>query len=297
MNAMPALKEKHADSETEGRAKVKRGVKGKKVIKLPVGRNKPTKSRPLTQRQKDALVIEFRGKARKLARSILRKWHSRLDLEEVDSVVDLSLCEAVRRFNPDKGASFITFLFYHLKGNLVRAVASAANANAIPVIDPETGALTTYSKDQNNGRAINAIEVAEALCNHEQVLPDEHLYKKELTRLSHEACESLEALEREVILGAYMGEEQLMDIAKRLGYSRCHISRVKRKALESLYEELKDVTGHTGPRPAEFDDEADRTARRPSRRDRKPSPKVRSRVRKTRFEIMQGNDEDIKLAS
>jgi len=50
----------------------------------------------------------------------------------VDSIVDLSLCEAVKRFDPLKGASFMTFLFYHLKGNLVRAVAAAATSTAIP---------------------------------------------------------------------------------------------------------------------------------------------------------------------
>src|SRR5690348_15064745 len=71
---------------------------------------------------KEELVLRYRMKARKLARSILRKWHSRLDLQEVDSIVDLSLCEAVARYNPAKGASFMTFLFYHLRGNLIRAV-------------------------------------------------------------------------------------------------------------------------------------------------------------------------------
>lgn len=64
-----------------------------------------------SRRERTELVVGYRLKARKLARSILRRWHARLDVGEVDSIVDLSLCEAVQRFSPEKGASFMTFMF------------------------------------------------------------------------------------------------------------------------------------------------------------------------------------------
>jgi len=207
------------------------------VVNLFHERNK-RKKKDLTSSERENLVLDFRLKARKLARSILRKWHARLDLQEVDSVVDLSLCEAVKRFDPTKGASFMTFLFYHLRGNLIRAVSAAASANTVPVADNRSEEQKGKGRKRAGSRGINAIEVAEALCSHEYMLPDEVLFKKELVNLSTEACEKLDALEREVIYRIYIKEQQLMDIAHSLGYSRCHISRVKKKALETLYDEM-----------------------------------------------------------
>lgn len=50
-----------------------------------------------------------------------------------------------------------------------------------------------------------------------------------------------------------------MDIAATLGYSRCHISRVKKKALETLYNELSGSMNDIdlGKKPSFDDDEED----------------------------------------
>src|SRR5690349_7137351 len=75
------------------------------------------------------LILDHRENGRKLARSILRRWRVRMPAEEIDSIVDLSLCEAARRYSSERGASFMTFFFYHLRGHLVRSVARAAQGN------------------------------------------------------------------------------------------------------------------------------------------------------------------------
>ena len=186
---------------------------------------------------REALIIEYRIKAQKLGRSILRKWNCRLDVEEVDSLVDLSLCEAVQRFDASKGASFMTFLFYHLKGNLVRAVKSSIDVAAIPssfaaMIDGET------ADEDIRGLGLNAVDLADRLSGEEAQSPDETLWKKELSNCSLTACEKLDPLEREIIKRIFVHEQQIIDIAASLGYSRCHISRVKKKALSTLHDEL-----------------------------------------------------------
>lgn len=242
MGALRAIKEKAKIRQLPVRArKATAAPKGKaKVIKLPLHRRK-SKAKTLTERQREALVVEHRPKAQKLGRSILRKWHARLDLEEVDSLVDLSLCEAVRRFNPNKGASFMTFLYYHLRGNLIRAVAYAANANSVPLPSNEylDGEHSEHSHRRASHPVTSAMEVAEALCGNEHPLPDEVLFRKEMIDLSHQACGQLDKLEQEVINGVYLEGRQLIDVAAELGYSRCHISRVKRRALETLFSELR----------------------------------------------------------
>jgi RNA polymerase sigma factor for flagellar operon FliA len=225
-------------------------VKAKVIeVKSPREKGAPTEA------QQEALIIKYRTKARKLGRSILRRWHARLDIEEVDSLVDLSLCEAVRRFNPRKGASFMTFLYYHLKGNLVRAVATAANSHSVPVYNLAEGE-TSKDGSEYQFRPLSANEVAEALTNNESISPDEALWKKELQSKSVKACEKLDALERDIIERIYTNEEQIMDIASELGYSRCHISRVKKRALETLHGELAGLLGADAvPGKPVFEDE------------------------------------------
>lgn len=270
MSVAPALKPLKGKSVPHRGAKIAKKVKAK-VIELPLRKNQ---KQDLSETLKEEYVIKYRLKARKLARSILRKWHSRLDIAEVDSLVDLSLCEAVQRYNPSKGASFMTFLFYHLRGNLIRAISLAVSANAVPVTDIEALiALEEGGDSSRNGapfKGVSAIEVAEALSSRDHSMPDELLFKKEMLGLSQKASNKLDNLEREVLERIYMKEEQLIDVANSLGYSRCHISRVKRKALETLYDDIAgsmkgDVPG-TRPR---FDDEEEQgyfVARRPADR-------------------------------
>lgn len=274
-------KSKHA--AVVGRATKLAGTKPGRVIELSSAKNK--QAGPPTPAQQEALIIKYRLKARKLGRSILRRWHSRMDLDEVDSIVDLSLCEAVKRFDASKGASFMTFLFYHLKGNLVRAVTTAATSMAIPIFNQDETTKPAAEPEHMFGhqfRALNSAEVAEAVTSQDVPLPDEMLWKKELNSASTAACDKLDPLEREIIKRIFLQEQQIMDIAAALGYSRCHISRVKKKALETLHTELSGSMSHVdlGKKP-NFDDGAELAplrslGRRPIHRRRPRSKVVRA---------------------
>jgi RNA polymerase sigma factor (sigma-70 family) len=231
MNALPAVALKN-DRYVETR-KVSKAKKGK-VLKFVAKK----RSDFLSALEQEQMILDHRLKARSLAHSILRRWHSRLDGEEVESIVDLSLCEAVKRFKRSKGATFITFLFYHLRGNLIRGVSEAANLNFVPLPDFDVSDATP---EGNKGKVLTAMEAADSVTNYDIATPDELLLKKEVASLSSQACEKLDPLEREVIHRIYVLEEQLMDIASSLGYSRCHISRVKRKALETLHKDLSNT--------------------------------------------------------
>lgn len=240
-----ALKQVHSSERNQ---KTLTKLKSKKVVRLKsVKKSKSERVRALSVHKQQDLVLEFRVKARKLARSILRRWHARLDLQEVDSIVDLSLCESVRRFNPKMGASFMTFMFYHLRGNLIRAITAAATNNSVPFPDFDPSDFASDGRTERNVKNIgSAIEIAQALCNHENILPDEVLYRKEVARISQEACAQLDPLAQEIVQRIFMEEQQLVDIASSLGYSRCHISRVKKKALDELHEHLKNTLSPEG---------------------------------------------------
>ncbi|MDZ4785223.1 MAG: sigma-70 family RNA polymerase sigma factor [bacterium] len=218
----------------------------KKEIKKEVKKEPTVKFKKLS---KEDLILNYRANARKLSRSILRRWRSRIELEELDSLVDLALCEAAERYDPKKGASFMTFMYYHLRGCLVRAVDTAANSNLVSAADFELEDLTSGfnpTREQTESGMSAVADMADSINNEDYLLPDEHLYKKEVANISSGACSKLDELEQEVIFRLYVQEEQLVDIAKSLGYSRCHISRVKKRALDVLHESLSPVLGLKG---------------------------------------------------
>ena len=245
--ALKRLSRTRAASSNKKAPKLKLIKNGDALVKSSSKSKRPhiraVKRGDLTPYQQEALIMKYRAKARKLGRSMLRRWHSRMELDEIDSIVDLSLCEAVKRFDPYKGATFMTFLFYHLKGNLVRAVAQAAAATAIPLAFSELANAAFADEDSavQVTLPINAIELAEALSSQDIPQPDEAFWKKELHSKSIGACEKLDELEREIVKRIFVHEQQIIDIAAALGYSRCHISRVKKKALDTLHGELSEV--------------------------------------------------------
>lgn len=190
----------------------------------------PEKSRE----ELDKLILEHRDNGRKLARSFLRKWRARISLEEVDSLVDLTLCEAAKRYSPEKGASFMTFVFYHLRGYLVRAVAGSANQNNI--FSQYARHVGVDPNEFTGGEEILQCFVPDCASfgMREIDCPEDLLMQKEKVELCRDACSQLDELEREVISRSFAEDEALIDIAKSLGYSRCHISRVKKRALDRL---------------------------------------------------------------
>jgi RNA polymerase sigma factor (sigma-70 family) len=223
----------------EGKRTVESVAVPSMTILAPLGASQTTPATSFGEK-KDEVVLKYRLKARKLSRSILRRWHSRLDLQEVDSIVDLSLCEAIRRYDASKGASFMTFLYFHLRGNLIRAVVGAVQSHGFATLEEEAVlGFDSTSERRERGPSVN--EVTEALYGNERIRPDDVILKQELSKLSIEAFDVLDPLEKEVIDRIYFKGQQLLDIAQTLGYSRCHISRVKKRALSLLRHTLRKL--------------------------------------------------------
>ncbi len=282
MSMVAAVLDRGEEKKIHLKKKAVLAKKGK-IIDLPLPNRKAVEQHEIEEAVGEELIIKYRAKARKLGRSILRRWHARLDIQEVDSIVDLSLCEATARFNPTKGASFMTFLYYHLRGHLIRAVAAAASLNTVPFSSCDVFKNSNTGEGESRsaayGGAANAIEIAEALVSQESLLPEDMLLKKEMIKISTEACSKLDPLEREIIERLYLQEQQLLDIAHFLGYSRCHVSRVKKKALRTLQADLcKELEMEAKPLAGEEEDEL--SFRRKVHRRRPRSKVYGGKVRK-----------------
>lgn len=179
--------------------------------------------------QQQELVLQFRIDAKRIARSFIRKWRCRIEAEELDSVVDLALCEAAVSFDPTRGTRFITLLYYHVKGRIIQTIAARANAaNHMSRFTIPAGA----DDSSGNKDAISALEQKIFICS--RPLPDEQILQRDIVDRCAVAMTYLHGLEREVIERIYFQNQDMSEVTSALGYSRSHLSRIRIRALKKL---------------------------------------------------------------
>lgn len=175
------------------------------------------------------LVEDHYETGKRLAWSFLNKWRVRIEEDEVTSITGAALCEAANRFKPELGVNFKTFLFYYLRGMLLKEITKR-------VTDSKVRVPVAYLNEANDdARGISLENYYEA---DQDSNPENMLDQKQRIELCREATAGLDALEQKVLERFFGEDESVVDIAKNLGYCRCHISRVKSKALSSLTEKL-----------------------------------------------------------
>lgn len=260
MGAQRTVEAVDVEQTVHPRAKKKRFVE--EVVDISLD---STKASLLPEEEVAKLILDHRDNGRKLARSILRRWRVRMPPEEVDSIVDLALCEAARRYSSEHGASFMTFFFYHLRGHLVRSVARAAQGSNVFLAFARSAGIENPEWSEQTVEAAWAY-MPEYIVHtqREHDTPEHAMIRQEKIEQCQTACAQLDTLEREIIDRSFASEQPLVDIAKSLGYSRCHISRVKKSALDRL-KTILSTTEH-GETPAraeknEVREELPRTSR------------------------------------
>jgi len=179
------------------------------------------------------LALKHREAARKLALSMIGKWKCRIEPQELQSVIDLALCEAASRYNRAHGAAFMTFLYYHLKGKLIKTIAARADQSLLFIDDYEKARLEVYGDDETSEvRSSEWLNYSSAVATY--VEPEDAYYRQQLIDICHKACLRLKGIERDVIWQVYFENKDLSDVTRTLGYSRGHLFRVRTRALEKL---------------------------------------------------------------
>ena len=185
-----------------------------------------TKSEVVAQEKIDQLVIDHTEYAARLAWSMLKRWRVALNPDEVKSAIGLALVEAAVRFDENKGANFKTFFFYHLRGVLLKEISSLIQEQRL---------LKQIPSEVMDHNHINEKLPYQLI---ENKTPEDILSKRQYSKKVWQMCEQLDDLEREVIVRHFIHDEPLKHIAESLGYCRCHISRVKSKALKVISKTL-----------------------------------------------------------
>ena len=183
----------------------------------------------------EQLILDHRDNGRRLSRSLLRKWNVNIEPDEIDSIVDYALCDAASRFRTDKGASFMTFFYYHLRGHLVRLIAEASSNTSL-FVSSATSSGVDLGDYSSCAPTLNTNSYCDLITTRQKISesPEELLLKKEELVNCRSQVDQLDKLEQTIVARLYATDEPLNKIARSLGYSRCHISRVKKTALRKL---------------------------------------------------------------
>ena len=192
------------------------------------------KHKKLTKAERDQLVIDLQVDGHKIAWKLLNRWRIKLNKDDVTSIVGIALCEAALRFDPSYETSFRTFFFYHLRGVLIKEISRAINdrnvmANGRIPGEADSEAYAGYLAMQSSANLI------------ERKTPEQIYEQRQLTELCRSAIAQLDNLEQEVIVRYYVMDQSIVKIADELGYCRCHLSRVKNRALKRLGKHLASV--------------------------------------------------------
>ncbi len=182
-------------------------------------------------RSPQELVLLHQEDALKLALSMVRKWRIRIEREELQSLTSLALCEAAQAFDPARGTKFSTFLFYFVKGRLIRSISERVKDSRV---------LTSLEGPSNTAAGDMRRDCLNATSAHTSVDPvvEDTIYKQQLFQACERYFQSLTPVKRTVMQQTFVEGRNLASVSDTLGYSRVHISRIRTQTIANLRDHL-----------------------------------------------------------
>ncbi len=220
-----------------------------------------------------------------LVRALARRFANRGEpLEDLEQVGFLGLIAAIERFDPSRELEFTTFATPTILGEIKRHFRDKSWAVRVPRRLQETYARVVRAQERLGhalGRAPAVIEIATELdLEPDEVLEamevgpaqravsleapiggsedgqdlgdrigleDQNLAKVELQDALAGALRHLTPREREIMVLRFVDQLPQTEVARRLGISQMHVSRLQRAALAQLKRELPEGDSTLGP--------------------------------------------------
>lgn len=236
---------------------------------------------PVTQEERERLILDNLPIVRRIALRMRKRLPKFIRLDDLLSAGAVGLIEAVDSFDPQKGAKLETFAGFRILGAMldnrrqsdwasrrmrrwlleIEAAADRAEQRVggrpeeadlaremnvsveryrnIVARFPYTGGLTL----EDAGRALRALK--EELASRDES-PEDEARRKEVSRALASAVAELAPPEEMVVLGYFVGERSLREIAGLMGVSVSHVCKIKSRALARLRGLLSDRLGSSG---------------------------------------------------
>jgi RNA polymerase sigma-B factor len=234
-------------------------------------------NRPLDPAAEEALVRQWEPLALSIARRLAHRWEGVVDQEDFEQTARIGLLQAARRFDPARNCQFSTFAYPTIVGVLLHYLRDRATAGHIPRqwFELRPRLMQTAEKlAQALGRRPTCLELAEELEVSEEEIAgalgicefyypasldetredregeerlslfgqirvvDSLLRAAELRVALGRALEELPVRQHEVLRLRYFQGLSQREAGERLGLSQMHVSRLERRALAWLREEL-----------------------------------------------------------
>ena len=183
------------------------------------------------------LILEHRELAQKLGMKLLTSWGAKLSADDFVSAVDLALCEAASRYAPVNSASFGTYLYYFIKGELIETFKELVRTGATGSPENAEAAQAAPAMDPAN----NDCEMLEHIGDLAPT-PDHFAYIRELRAECLDAMQDLTELERLVLLERELFDEKMETVVKKTGYSRGHLFLVQNNAKRKMRSALSSLS-------------------------------------------------------
>jgi RNA polymerase sigma-B factor len=209
--------------------------------------------------RRECLIAEYWYLCRRAARRFTRRGLDRADLEQVGAI---GLIKAVDRYDPSQKAPFEAYAWLLVIGELMHYVRDSERFLRAPrgvrelerrwtAAERELGALLgrepaeidvaqfiaatpAQTREIRAYRASSCVTSFERLTGRERRLPPQGIDAL-LDQLTVERMlRSLSPLEKEIVMSIHLEGLTVVELAARLGYSRRHVTRLHRKAMERL---------------------------------------------------------------
>jgi RNA polymerase sigma-B factor len=228
---------------------------------VPIARNDypPSSPAPQTPVDRDGTVVAYWYLCRRAARRFMRRGLDRADLEQVAAI---GLIKAIDRYDRSQSAPFEAYAWLLVVGELMHYVRDSERFLRAPrgvrelerrwtAAERELWALLGREpkerdvaqvldatpaevREIRSYRATNQMISFEVLGNSEQRTPPCGI-EDVLDRLTVERIlAALSPLERQIVRSIHLDGVTVVELARRLGYSRRHVTRLHRAAIERL---------------------------------------------------------------
>lgn len=184
------------------------------------------------QEQHDAEVAGYMPLIHKIANQVYRQVNAQVDRDDLVSWGITGLLEAMKRFEPGRGAKLATFAYYRIRGAMLDGIGKVAPLSR---------------KCYRNARAAgDKHAIYREDCEAEQILdprsalsPQDFAERQQLQSLLETAIGNLPNEQQHLVRQHYFAGETLKQAGKSLGISKSWACRSHAKALNNLRIEMQ----------------------------------------------------------
>ncbi len=186
------------------------------------------------------ITDEIRQTALRMSFSLLRRWQCQMPPQEIEGITDLALCEAAKRYDPAKGSSFNTFVYYYIKAGLIKAVKHAVTAKKAVHALTRSAHLAGNTSVKINEDIEEEVDVdPDVFAYRQSQSPETMMLENERKQIVREALENLGDRHQRVLNLVYFQQAHPQKIAKELGVTKSALRNELERARNALYNELE----------------------------------------------------------